>query len=219
MPFAQRPTRRAPKRLQAIPLKATMRICYRTCFPFLLFLMACNKGELEDSPSDLDRLSSSTSSRQQFHIDSRIERWAPGTVKVEAVVYDCEEGRSHRISNRPLVKNGEKHPFIIEAQTRILNSDDVTRLATLLSVSSISNDPAYCYIPHHGFLFYGASGEIHAYVEICLLCRRGVARPKEGLAKIWDYDGLETFIASIGLPVFDSVEEWDDYFAKSRMNR
>lgn len=136
-------------RLPAIRLKAAIRIFYLACFPLFLFLIACNKRQLADSPSNSDRLSSSALSKQQPPIDSRFEHWAPGTVKVEAVVYDCQEGLGNRLSERPLMMDGEKHPFIVKTQTKILSSDGVTRLATLLSVSHDTSN--------RGILLYSTS--------------------------------------------------------------
>lgn len=199
--------------LPAMHLPTTV-ILYPACLLFFVFATACNKEDPANSTSDLASVSSGVTASEPTLIDTRFEHWAPGIVKVEAVVYDCEEGHADRLSKRPLVVRGEKHPFIVETQTRTLNSDEISQLATLLSVKHHKSNPAYCFVPHHGFLFYNARGEIHAHVEVCLLCQQGVSRPGEGLAKIWDYEGLKTFIASLGLPVFESVDEWDDYFAR-----
>lgn len=194
-----------------------MRNWHSTMFAlFTLFLAACSDVDVNDGTTETAPDQSSRLPKIPTPIDSRIEQWAPGTVRVEAVVYDCQEGRAgNHHAERPLVVDGEKHPFIVETQTKDLSADQVTQLASLLTDKHKPREPAYCYVPHHGFLFYRADGTVGAHVEICLLCAQGVSSPSEGLAKNWDYPGLKSFIVSIGLPAFKSVKDWEDYFANN----
>lgn len=154
----------------------------------------------------------------QIVLDARLKDWAKGAVKVKAVVFDCAEGKEPLgySSNRPLVKDGVEHPFIVRAASKYLNTTEVAELAGLLTGEHEPPSGAGCYVPHHGFIFYGADDSIVANIEVCLMCRNGRCMPYQGLAEHWDYEGLSKFIRVIGFPVFSEAVDWKPYFAKSK---
>ena len=150
-------------------------------------------------------------------MDPCFNDWITGAVAVKAVVFDCAEGESKLgfSSNRRLVEKGVEHPAIVSKSSKFLTTSEVVELAELVTGSHAPPPLAGCYVPHHGFIFYGEDDAILGYIEICLMCQKGGGVPRQGLADDFDYEGLAQFIDSIGLPVFKEFVEWEAYFAEN----
>ena len=153
-----------------------------------------------------------------INLDKRLGDWVAGAVKVKAVVFDCTEGALSPGfgTNRRLVEEGVEHPFIIRKASKYLTATEIADLADLVTGEHEPPSAAGCYVPHHGFIFYGEDNSIVANIEICLMCGRGYEFPDRGLAESWDFEGLTEFISAIGLPVFEDAADWRSYFEKNQ---
>ena len=144
-------------------------------------------------------------------LDSRFQTWAPGVVSVDAVVYDTGDGRRTWL----VEEDGTMHSGIVERATKRLTRDEIARLSELVTGEYDGFPAAGCYIPHHGFIFYDSDSNIVAHLEVCFLCGHGRGAPFGGIVENMRVSAeLRDFVRSLGLPVFETLAEWKEYFGK-----
>jgi hypothetical protein len=159
----------------------------------------------------LETLQEMEASLPQGFVSNDFASWIPQFKRVEVVVYDhsVEEGR-------PLVDSGRVHPGVVQKVTAGLSDDEVERLKKLVTGKHRPRLPAWCYEPHHGFIFYDGEGNVVGHIEICFSCRNYRSDPPRGLSADFDLDGLKDLILAKGLPVLDNADAWEAYFAKNQ---
>jgi hypothetical protein len=121
--------------------------------------------------------------------------WPPAQfASVRAFVYSCEAERDVTF----LRKDGSMHPGVLNAPGALLSPGQVTRLVDAITVFKARPKRTACYVPHHAFVFYDASGRPVACFEVCFTCHRHEATP-DGLPSQVDYDVLWTIIHELGV--------------------
>lgn len=138
--------------------------------------------------------------------------WIVGFDRVDVVVYD------YRAEEGALVQGGRLHKGVLGNLTETLDASEVDRLEELVTGSRTKELGAWCYLPHHGFIFYDAANAVVGHIEVCLMCRNYRSYPRStdhsGLSSNWDLKGIKKFLKDKGLPVFDKKEEWEEFFEK-----
>lgn len=136
--------------------------------------------------------------------------WLEGIVRVDAVLYDSEA------STIPsLLSDGMFHQGLVEQETKSLSDTQIEDLERFVTNDERHEGAAGCYIPHHGFVFYGKDERILGYIEVCLMCGHGHIHPEGDLSEdsLWDLEGIRALINELGMPTFDKRDDWDAYFA------
>ncbi len=138
--------------------------------------------------------------------------WLPEFSHVDLVICD------YQVSDpQPLVVNGRLHPGILENRVIRLSAKEVSNLESLVTGKHSPTLGALCYIPRHGFIFYGEKGEIVGHLEICFSCFLHRSYPKEGLSQYWDWLGLLKFIRQKEIPANLSEKDWNRFFERERI--
>ncbi len=140
------------------------------------------------------------------HVAASFSEWIPEFKRVDLVLYDSGAERG------PLVQEGRLHQGVVSSMTTSLNDKEVAKLEKLVTGSWSGGIRAACYMPHHGFVFYGQDEKIVGHLEVCLMCRNYHAFPREGLSDNWDLEGIKELIREKKLPVYGGPGEWEEYF-------
>lgn len=97
--------------------------------------------------------------------------------------------------------------------------DSIQAIRVIQVVSGISNgtqdEPNMCFIPHHGIVFYNENNEPIAHISICFYCETKYTYPNT-LRTTKGMNILLDIINQLGIPVFNSPEEYKKYGAKLR---
>ena len=135
---------------------------------------------------------------------SQDESWPPVRFKhVVAYCYDFEQGGGDA---RIVDSEGRHHRGVIAPFTRNLLPSKHPKLIELLKpIKAPIPEDVDCFEPHHGLVFYDEHWKPVASVDLCFACSSFVSRPARAGVSI-DYDALEAFFASLGIPVGDEVD-------------
>ena len=133
--------------------------------------------------------------------------WTKGFHHIQLVTYD------DRVEpRRPLVKEGRIHKGVMQDLTKTLSAADFTILEKLVTGKHPTDSAGMCYEPHHGLIFFDKDNKILGHLEVCLLCRRYESNPRIGPPAQLNYKGLKEFISGKGLPVFETLKQWEAFF-------
>ena len=123
--------------------------------------------------------------------------------KVDLVVFDYSVS-----PEKSLVEKGKLHPGILSAKTVTLEKSDIEKLLGFVTGKNQPEPGAFCYQPHHGFIFYNEREEVAGYLEICLSCGNYQSYPEKGLSQYWNLVGIKKLVKSKGLPVYSDFKKW-----------
>lgn len=131
---------------------------------------------------------------------------------VRAFVYDCDADKSVSFFQ----KDGRQHLGVIGTGT-VLTPDQTRRLLATLTMATPRRNHTACYVPHHAFVFYDASGQPVAHAEVCFNCTLLKSSPA-GLPPHVDFPALWALLQEAGVPVGPGRQFYKD-LRKARENR
>jgi hypothetical protein len=104
--------------------------------------------------------------------------------------------------SRDLIVNdrGRLNPARYPKEGIPLGASQVNQLRKAVTGSHKPHNRAYCFNPHHAFVFYDASGKIVGNIDICFSCLNYHAVPK-GFAEDWDLRALKKLFEELGIPI------------------
>ena len=113
--------------------------------------------------------------------------WLPSEIhEVRAYLYDYTQEKN----NLSLLNDGRLHSGVINTGGAKLSDEQVERLKDALRSDRDRVAGAFCYAPHHGFVFYDKAGVAMGHIELGFQCRNVDSSPKGLLKKEWDWEAL-----------------------------
>jgi len=112
----------------------------------------------------------------------------------------------------PILQDQKLHPAVADKDGKQLDAGQQERLLKIIRPAKPAPAAAGCYLPHHGFVFYGEGGKAVADISVCLLCEMGKANPGEKSISSWNFAELKKLITDLGLPAFASPAEAIAYY-------
>lgn len=139
--------------------------------------------------------------------------WLPREVhEVRAYVYDYTQEKG----NVSLLRQGRLHRGIIDKDGAKLSAEQVERLKGALRSSEERRTGAFCYMPHHGFVFFDIDGKAMGHIELCFQCGN-VANSPGGLPeREWDWEVLRAVLKELNVPILKTNEDYTKLYRESR---
>jgi len=106
----------------------------------------------------------------------------------------------------PLLDQGRLHPSVFDTNGVQLTPQQSERLLEAVARPHAKHPVMRCYFPRHGFVFYAASNQPVATVEICFEC--STYRTSPPLSHFFDLTSLREVAKDVGLPVFSRPEDY-----------
>jgi len=142
--------------------------------------------------------------------------WLPREIhEVRAYVYDYtqEEG------NEALLKDGKIHAGVINAGGAKLSAMQVERLKNALRSRQERVPGAFCYYPHHGFVFYDKDGKAMGHIELCFQCGN-VASSPGGLPETeWNWKEIRRLLEELEIPILKKNEDYTKLYREEKTKR
>ncbi|MDF1738345.1 MAG: hypothetical protein P1U86_04230 [Verrucomicrobiales bacterium] len=137
--------------------------------------------------------------------------WLPREVhEVRAYVYDYAQEKG----NKSLLRQGRLHQGVINQGGAKLSDDQIERLKDALRSSQERKSGAFCYMPHHGFVFFDKDGKAMGHIELCFQCGN-VASSPEGLPeREWDWKEIRTLLEELNVPILKADEDYSKLYSK-----
>ena len=130
---------------------------------------------------------------------------------VRAFVYDCDADSFFQ-------KNGSVHRGVINGPGVLLTEAQVQRLMPALTTPTPRQHRTACYLPHHAFLFYDASGHVVAHSEICFTCTIQRSSPA-GLPEHINFQAVWDILREADVPCGDGSQFYKDLFKELQAGR
>ena len=135
--------------------------------------------------------------------------WLPREIgEVRAFVYDYTQNKR----SVSLLKGGKLHPGVINDGGAKLSEAQVERLKGAIRSSEERVPGAFCYLPHHGFVFYDKEGKPMGHIELCFQCGNVASSPKGLPERQWDWDELRKLLGELKVPILKKDEEYTQLF-------
>jgi hypothetical protein len=140
--------------------------------------------------------------------------WLPREIhEVRSYVYDYTKEER----NLSLLKNGKLHKGIINDGGAKLSDEQVERLKEALRSSEEREPGAFCYMPHHGFVFFDADGKAMGHIELCFQCGNVASSPKGLPDSEWNWKEISKILGELKIPILKKDEEYTKlYEAKNK---
>ncbi len=131
----------------------------------------------------------------------------PRFEKVKAYLYGLS-----RNPEMDIIVNGVLNKTAVDTTGVELNPSQIDRVVSVVTgMNSAGEDPEFfCFIPHHGIVFYDAYNRPLAHISICLSCHQKRVYP-ETTYHSRGMGILKEVILELGLPVFKRTEEYMEY--------
>jgi hypothetical protein len=143
-------------------------------------------------------------------------QWLPDEAKiVKAYVYDYTQEKD----NPTLLKSWKLHSGVINKEGAALSDEQIIRLKKALISAEPRAAGAFCYMPHHGFVFYSASGRPLGHIELCFQCHNVDSSPKGLPEKEWNWEEIRKILEELKLPILDKDEDYTKLFNGSRIRQ
>lgn len=125
--------------------------------------------------------------------------WLPHKIhEVRAFAYDYTQG--DKGANLVVAKN-TLHLGVINPGGALLSKDQSKRLQSALVTKQKRKKGAFCYDPHHGFVFYDRKGNMMGYIELCFQCGNVKSAPK-GLPNVeWNWAEIRAILKELKIPI------------------
>lgn len=134
--------------------------------------------------------------------------WLPREIhEVRAYVYDYTQ----EDKNSSLLKQGRLHKGIINDGGTRLSKDQVARLMDAIRSSKAREPGAFCYMPHHGFVFFDKEAKAMGHIELCFQCGNVASSPKGLPNHEWNWKELKKLLEELNIPI---LEKDADYTAR-----
>lgn len=128
----------------------------------------------------------------------------------KAYLYNPED-----LSRIPILKEGALNKTVQDTNGVLLDSSQANNVIQIISGQGnyTPDVPSFCFIPHHGIVFYNDMNEAIAHISICFSCHTKVVVPKTTLTKA-GLTELEEIIRALGLPITYNPLGYTVYFQK-----
>lgn len=137
--------------------------------------------------------------------------WLPREIhEVRAYVYDYTQ----EDENLSLLKNGKLHKGIINDGGSKLSEDQVARLKDAIRSSKERIPGAFCYMPHHGFVFFDKDGKAMGHIELCFQCGNVASSPKGLPEREWNWNELGTLLEELKIPILKEDKEYTQLYSE-----
>lgn len=138
--------------------------------------------------------------------------WLPRDIhEVRAYVYDY----THEKDQVTLLKRDRLHKGVINAGGAKLSAEQVERLKNAIRSNKALVPGAFCYYPHHGFVFYDKAGKAMGHIELCFQCRNADFSPKGLPEREWNWAELRKLLEELKIPILQKDEEYTKLFAEN----
>lgn len=97
----------------------------------------------------------------------------PDAVEVRAFQFDAQTNQP-----RSLIWRGRLTEHRNPSAGALLSNEQVERLRSIVVHREEARSPSLCYVPNHGFVFYGSDLEKLGYIELSFQCYSGFSRTK-----------------------------------------
>ena len=142
-------------------------------------------------------------------------KWLPREIhEVRAYVYDYTQEKG----NEALLKAERLHRGIINKGGAKLSDEQVERLKNALRSSKERVPGAFCYLPHHGFVFYDKKGSAMGHIELCFQCGNVDSSPKGLPEREWDWKEMRKLLQELKVPIFNKDEDYTKLY-QTKQNR
>lgn len=142
--------------------------------------------------------------------------WLPGPIhEVRAYIYDCARDRT----NLALLKDGKLHPGVINPPGAKLTDEQVERLKNALRSSKERIPGAFCYVPHHGFVFYDKDSKAMGHIELCFQCANVSSSPTGLPEKEWDWKAIRTLLEELNIPILEKDEDYAKLYEEELLKK
>ncbi len=137
--------------------------------------------------------------------------WLPREIhEVRAYVYDYTQ----EVKNLSLLKHGKLHKGIINNGGTKLSEDQVARLKEAIRSSKERIPGAFCYMPHHGFVFFDKDGKAMGHIELCFQCGNVASSPKGLPEREWNWKELGTLLEELKIPIQKEDKEYTQLYSE-----
>lgn len=140
-------------------------------------------------------------------------QWLPSEIhEVRAFVYDYtqEDG------NDALLKAGKLHKGIINDGGAKLSQEQIERLKEALRSSKERVPGAFCYMPHHGFVFYDKEGKAMGHIELCFQCGNVASSPAGLPERQWNWQEIRKLLEELKIPILEKDEDYTKLFQNKK---
>ena len=131
--------------------------------------------------------------------------WLPREIhEVRAYVYDYTREKE----NDSLLKQGKLHKGIINDGGAKLSEDQVERLKEALRSEEDREPGAFCYMPHHGFVFFDRDGKAMGHIELCFQCGNVASSPKGLPEREWNWKEISKLLEELKIPILNDDKDY-----------
>jgi hypothetical protein len=142
--------------------------------------------------------------------------WLPREIhEVRAYVYDYTQEKG----NDALLKGGKIHSGVINTGGTKLSDKQIKRLKNALRSQKERIPGAFCYLPHHGFVFYDKNGKAMGHIELCFQCRNVSSSPKGLPATEWDWKEIRRLLEELQVPTPKKDEDYTKLYREEKAKR
>lgn len=144
--------------------------------------------------------------------------WPPREIhEVRAFVYDYTQEKG----NSTLLKSGKLHKGVINVGGSKLTDSQIERLKGAIRSSKKRVPGAFCYLPHHGFVFYDKEGRAMGHIELCFQCGNVDSSPTGLPEREWDWKEMRKLLEELKLPILKKDEDYTKLYQtkKNRENK
>ncbi len=130
----------------------------------------------------------------------------PEYATVKAYIYNCD---SINYDSLLIINNGHLKSDVMPVYGKILNAAQINQVIAFINSEPEINNPkeTFCFIPHHGIVFFNADGKPIAALSICFNCDNMFVYPDANI-KGKSLDILKTIILETGLPIYDDITNY-----------
>lgn len=144
--------------------------------------------------------------------------WLGAEVKeVRAYVYDYTQGeRGVHLLKLNRFGKSKLHSGVINLSGEKLNEGQVARLKKALAGKGERVMGAFCYMPHHGFIFYGENNKVLGFAELCFKCGNVHNEPKGLPERQWDWQEITKILTELKIPILKEDEDYTALYEQSK---
>ncbi len=136
----------------------------------------------------------------------------PEYTTVKAYLYNCD---SINYDSLLIIINGDLNSGVIPDSGKVLNIIQINQLIAFITSEPDNNNlkETFCFIPHHGIVFFNSDGKPVAALSICFNCDNMQVYPAAN-TKGKSLDLLKTIILETGLPAYDDITDYNNVVIK-----
>lgn len=142
--------------------------------------------------------------------------WLPREIhEIRAYVYDYTQ----EVQNLSLLRQGKLHRGIINLGGAKLSEDQMERLKEAIRSKEMRIPGAFCYLPHHGFVFFDKEGKAMGHIELCFQCGNVASSPKGLPEREWNWQEIRKLLEELKIPILNEDEEYTKLYQETQARR